>query len=325
MKYLSLNIQFFIAFSFFMTGGNLNADAQSLISDKLEGKCVKILRDVLETQSEWVKVHAAEYLLWAGYPQGVRQTFQNEEKQFGKEPRYRIGIWRVLAQAANNLDDKKVWTDKILQAFLDTNGIDRIHAAETLAKLSISPLQKAPVITARSITSSDKNLALYTRWSVSFYSADSLKAAQRYFFDLLMSGAGDLSERKLVAFVVRNLGGLTVSEWNKLSRKALTQAAGSEAGIYLLSTSFVTAPESCIKSNSFQQIKRKLLKYQNSPDKSDRIEMITALSEKGTKNDLPVLISLLDNENPLGNGADNADVKASAANAILKITKRKYY
>lgn len=308
-----------------MTGSNLNACAQSLISDKLEGKCVKILRDVLETQSEWVKVHAAEYLLWRGYPQGVLQAFRKEEKQLGKEPRYRIGIWRVLAQSAGNLNDKKIWTNKILQAFLDTNGIDRIHAAETLAKLSISPLQEAPDITTRSMESTDKILALYTRWSVSFYSTDSLKAAQKYFFNLLISEAGDLSERKLIAFIVRNLDGLTISDWSRLSRKALAQNNGPQAGIYLLSTSFVTAPESCIKSISFQQIRRELLKYRNSPDKSDRIEMISALSKKGTENDLQILISLLDNENSLGNDADDADVKASAANAILKITKRKYY
>ena len=324
MKYLQLNIQFFLFFSFFITRSNLNLRAQASIPGKLEGKCVKILRNVLETQSEWVKVHAAEYLLWSGYPEGVRQAFQIQEKQFGKEPRYRVGIWRVLAQSANNLNDKKVWTDKILHAFLDTNGVDRIHAAETLAKLSISPLDEAPEITRQSMQSADKSLALYTRWSVSFYSTDSLRAAQKYFFDLLMSGAGDLSEKKLVAFVVRNLGGLTVSEWNRLSKKALAQATGSETGIFLLSTSFVSAPESCLKSNSFHQIRRKLLEYKNSPDKSDRVEMINALSKKGTKDDLTILVSVLNNETQHGSYADDADVKASAANAILKIINRKY-
>ena len=38
-------------------------------SDPLKEKALAELNQTLETQHEFVKVHAAEYLIWLGYPQ----------------------------------------------------------------------------------------------------------------------------------------------------------------------------------------------------------------------------------------------------------------
>lgn len=305
-----------------MPGCKTSTMNSSIISDTLKEQCIQELRGSLRTQSKWVKVHAAEYLLWSGYPEGVQKTFMEEEQHFGTGSPYRIGIWRVLAQATDNAEEKKIWTGKILKAFLDTNGMDRVHAVETLAKLGISPLQEAPKIARHALKSADKSLALYTMWSVSFSSADSLKAAQAAFFNLLMSEVAATSEKRLAAYVIRHMNSLNDLDWRKLSNKALMVSVDSENSLYLLSTAFVTARVDSMQSGTFQRIRENLLKYHDAPNKSDRIEMASALSEKGTKQDLPVLIAMLDNKNSIGIKADDADIAASAAYAILKIGRQ---
>ena len=48
-------------------------------------------------------------------------------------PQYRVGIWRVLAQAASAQEERKQYIEKIHNAYLQ--GPDQLHALETLAKL----------------------------------------------------------------------------------------------------------------------------------------------------------------------------------------------
>ena len=72
------------------------------VTPELRQQAVGIVRDVLEHEHLWVKVHAAEYLLWLDCPGGVKETFTKELELHSDEPQYRIGIWRVLGRAAPN-------------------------------------------------------------------------------------------------------------------------------------------------------------------------------------------------------------------------------
>src|SRR5690606_18340609 len=84
---------------------------------------VEDLKRILHSESQWVKVHAAEFLLWENQAvDEVREVYLQEERLFGDVPKYRIGIWRVLAQAAVDPQDRKHWVDKIVAAYLDTAG-----------------------------------------------------------------------------------------------------------------------------------------------------------------------------------------------------------
>ena len=93
------------------------------------------IRQVLDRESRFVKVHAAEYLLWLGYTQGVKEAFHKELQSHGGEPQYRIGIWRVLARCDTRGPEQSQWTDKICDVLWNPSAPDRVHAAETLAKL----------------------------------------------------------------------------------------------------------------------------------------------------------------------------------------------
>ena len=305
-----------------MTNCNNNSKKSHHISDELKKEAVEALRTNLKTQSEWVKVHAAEFLLWSGYPEGVREIYLEEEKLWGNKSPYRIGIWRILSQVAKNTEEKKFWTDKVMQAFLDTNGADRIHAAETLAKLHISPLTQYPEITTETLNSPVKSLSLYTQWSVAYSSQDSLLNSCKTFFDIATSTNLDATSRVISAYVTRRSCDLTFEKWEILARSALSEPEGSEVRISLLNAAIATVPKDTGAIDLFKQVYGAFLEYKNVAKKGIRTEIAYGLSERGNLGDLPILISFLKNENPLGQESDDADVRSSAAYAILKMGVR---
>src|SRR5690606_4928979 len=111
----------------FVCMGALSCSSQQQYTREIES-CVTDLNHLLQTQQGWIKVHAAEYLLWTGHGDAVKQVFVAEEKQYGNSTPYRIGVWRVLAQAASDSIERNYWIKKIAQAFLDEQGQDRVHA-----------------------------------------------------------------------------------------------------------------------------------------------------------------------------------------------------
>ncbi len=297
-----------------------NKKQESDVLSEQEQNALKTLRNVLATQQEWVKVHAAEYLLWSGNPEGVQKAYLEEEKLFGTKPPYRIGIWRVLAQAATSEADKKVWTDKIKAVFLDSTATDRTHAVETLAKLRISPLADDRSLTEQTLNSPVKALALYTMWSVAFTSPDSLKAAPGKFLDVILK-ATDPSGKSTPAYALRQLKGLSDNEWDLLAKTALAEPVDSPAKIYLLSSAFTTV-NAGRKPENWSTIHSEILKYKTATSKGEISEMCMALAESGTADDLPFLTSLSENLTQLSSEADKADVQAAVAYAILKIDGR---
>jgi hypothetical protein len=306
----------------FMTGCNNHSKKTPVISEALKKESIEVLRTILQTHSEWVKVHAAEFLIGLGYPEGVQEIYLNEEKQYGNKSPYRIGIWRVLSKAATEPQEKEIWTEKIMQAFLDTTGVDRIHAAETLAKLHISPLLVNPEITTKTLYSHVRNLSLYTRWSTAFSSKDSLLNVRKFFLDIAASGTEDAPSRRLAAYVIRHSGDLPPSEWKIFAQSALSEPEESGLKINLLNAAVITAQNDTELSGLYKQVYKAIIKYKNSAEKNIRLEIAAGLAEKGKMEDLSILISFLKNEHPLGKDLDDADVRASAAYAILRMSVR---
>jgi hypothetical protein len=299
-----------------------NNKPASGISPELEKESLTKLRKVLNEESEWVKVHAAEFLLWSGHPDGVREVFLEEEKQFGTKSQYRIGIWRVLAQTETDSVNKKIWTDKILEAFLDTAGTDRIHAVETLAKLKVSPLSADENITRLAMESPVSSLATYAQWSVAYSSQDWRLKTQREFLTRIVGGGEDGAVAKQMAYILRQFGTLPEADWKSLVQVLNNKGEDQAPGVFLFSAAFVTAPEKNKRSAEMENIHDQLLKFSESASKGDRSELSIALSVNGTERDVPVLTGLLRGTNPLPLAADNADVAAAAGYALLKLSQK---
>ena len=324
-----------ISLLWFLSGCNHVSEKKGRVADALREKALQELRTNLKTQSQWEKVHAAEYLLWLGYPQEVQQTFEKERQKFDMLAPYRIGIWRVLAQAAPTPEEKSIWTDKILQAFLDPNGKDRIHAAETLAKLKVSPWEADSVITQNAMEGEDKILSAYTQWASLYSPEETILNNRSNFFQLIHHD--DVRVRRIAAYALRHLDDLHAEEWHQLAEKALSEADTSAAKVYLLSAAVVTAPKDSIPSDTYQTAWEELLQAKDAPDKAERAEMLAAMAAAGSQTELPMLIALLNNENLIGeshtstssnhliDNPENADIPSVVAYSILSIDARKNY
>lgn len=149
---------------FILLGIMLNS--VDLKSQSSESVYVDVLKAILKTEKQWVKVHAAEFLLWTGNNSSlVYQTYLDEEKNFDSMVPYRIGIWRVLYQASNNAEEKKKYLNKILDAY--HTGQDKLHALETLAKLKFSLARVDSQFESTLLATSDlSSLYLYGLWNL---------------------------------------------------------------------------------------------------------------------------------------------------------------
>jgi SSS family solute:Na+ symporter len=287
----------------------------------LKEEAVNTLRKILHEQQEWVKVHAAEFLIWSGYPGDVKEAYLKELERFHKKPQYRIGIWRVLAQLSNG-NEAAQYKAKIVNAFLDTAGRDRIHAIETMAKLKISPLPQYPEVTGAALHSDVKSLSAYTHWAVAYTNEDSAKAAGKYFLGRLLDANGDILQRRVAAYILRNSGELDMTDWNALSDMALTLPDDAEGKVSFLNAALLTAPQEMKTSETYKNIFDSFLAFSNKKDKGIRMDIAAGLAVAGGKEHLPVLADWMRNADPTGIAADDADVQASAAYAILKILER---
>ena len=132
----------------------------------MENTKIEELKNILITQEKWVKVHAAEFLIWEDHEiDFVKKAYLTEEKLFDSVPQYRVGIWRVLFQTAMNKNEKDKYLHKIQAAF--QSGPDSLHALETLAKLKqpislLEPQFANQVLHAKDISSFE----IYGLWNL---------------------------------------------------------------------------------------------------------------------------------------------------------------
>lgn len=303
----------------------------SPVSDELRSKAIETLDEVLANQELWVKVHAAEYKLWAGYPDGVKDIYLREKELFDSLPQYRVGIWRVLAQAS--LDDAEIYRDHIVKAFENREGNDRIHAAETAAKLGYSLAELSPEATAEVLAGERNSLYVYTLWST-LHSENPGRGVEALIELVLDPGLGELPKTQ-AAFSLGNFGRMSDEQWEKLAMVALEEPKESLSRVYLLSAAFVHAPDKFKQEDTFQQMRSSLLALKKSPNKGERMEMALALGKGGDKEDRDILEELLEGKNPIvveGDSMDesladavNADVKATAAYSLLAMDRRQEY
>lgn len=316
-------MRYFVLFLILFNTGCMNKKCK--MPGTITQKSVAGLNTVLHNEQKFIKVHAAEFLLWLNSGNDeVKKVFLKENEQFGNEPKYRIGIWRVLAQASTNETEKKEWIEKVMNVFTDTTAPDRIHAAETLAKLKTSPLSRFPEITTKTLNDSNNILSVYTMWATSYTSKKEEENNKTEFINYLFTSA-DTTIRKISAYVLAKSKNLSVEEWETLADKALQEPAASPLKQTYLNTAFVTFAGG--NTEKHRRIKEELINGYKNFTAEQRIGLCQSLADSGGCEDAAIAISYLDNENSEGlyepNSPLAADVRAYAAYAILKINNRK--
>lgn len=272
------------------------AAATDAVSAEVHARSLAVLHEALAEGKVWVKVHAAESLLWTGHPEGVRELFLNEAKSAG--PFYRIGVWRVLAQAAADPEERKAYTEKIAAVLLDPSAEDRGHAAETLGKLGYT--SHDPEIVRLAQTETGSNLPLM-RWVLA-NSGDAKDEA--YLAELLTSD--NVDTRGCAAYALRFFKQLRPETYAKLAEAASKDPTDSPHRVNMISPWYLHAPES-----ERPAIHARLIEYAERGTKDDKREMCAALGRVPRVDDLGIFERLLDDP--------DLDARAGAAEALLRI------
>jgi SSS family solute:Na+ symporter len=284
--------------------GSVLGSDQSPVAPELRERSIRVMREVLERQERWAKVHAAEYLLSLDYPEGVKEAFDKELESHGREPQYRIGIWRVLARAAANDREQGKWVDKIRAVFLDRAATDRLHAIETLAKLRYKVREEDLKAVELAAGPADSPMAPYARWVLVNSERPGAEARLAELLD-----STDAEIRLGAAYAFRHLRSVSAGVREKLAAGARREPATSIARVFLVGAAAVHAPPGDLPA-----LKARLVEDLASARGDTRVQACQALAQVGGEQDLAVLTPLLDDP--------NADLRATAADAILRIGRR---
>ena len=280
------------------------------VTAELRQEAVGLLQRELDEQQRWVKVHAAEYLLALDYTEGIRATFEKELQSHGDEAEYRVGIWRVLARASMRQEDRDKWIFRILKVFLDTAAPDRLHALETLAKLGykIPQGESAPFTTAAG--ASRGPVAAYANWAlVNAEEKELAKHAEASLAGLLRSD--DSATRGTAAYAIRHLARISPNTQAELAAAADEDGTtDSSHGVFVLG-----AASTHDRQRYLTVWRDRVASYATIGSPGEKYQACEVLASLGDEQDLSLLVSLM--------AGSEADVRAAAANAVLRIDRRK--
>lgn len=273
----------------------------SAVTPELHDRCLAQLHETLEQGEEFVKVHAAESLLWTGHPDTVRALFLKEPQDV---PKYRIGVWRVLAQAASDQEERRTYENKIRAVLLDPNAPDRLHAAETLGKLGVTCREPEVLRLAKEETGPFQAMV---QWVL----ANSGKEADEAALAALLASS-DAYTRGCTAYALRFFKTIRPATCEKLKTATKKEPADSTWRTHLLSSRYLRASEA-----ERPALRDSLLQCLETGDTGQKREACAALGRVPNQDDVPALAKILDDP--------DLDVRAGAAEAILFIERSLAY
>lgn len=264
------------------------------------------IRAVFEGETGWVRIHAAEALIWHGCAAEVYEAYL--PRADSAPPKARIGVWRVLARSAPTPEERETYVARIRAAFLDKNGPDRLHAVETLAKLGAP----APAGALEEAAQGSDAFAVYARWALYNVRGDGDPSGIAELLD-----AQDPAVVRSTAYALRNLPELPADLTEKLWAMVNAQGPPTVADVYLESALAVHDESYPLGAMT------KLLSRLPRPDaaapampltKGEKVEICMAFAEAGRESDAVFFAALVDDP--------EADVRQAAAHALLRIHRR---
>jgi SSS family solute:Na+ symporter len=269
-------------------------------------RAVGVLRRALDEESGWTKVHAAEYLLALDYPDGVQDVFERELARANDAPGYRVGVWKVLALASAQEEERDRWIGKIRDACFD-DGPDRLQAVEALASLHYQVPDEQVEMFSHAAQHEDGPLAAYVNWL--------LAGSGKEFGEVALAGllrSDEPASRAAAAYAIRHLSKLSPSARAKLAGAAVREPAGSSARVFLAGAAAVHAPD------DYRAVWRDELRaYAEYGTPDERREACRALGAVAQLDDRAFRAQLLDDA--------DAEVRIAAARAILRVERRRLH
>lgn len=283
------------------------------------------LRNALHANAFWVRVHAAEFLIALGETGDVEDEFA-KETDFETQRPERIGVWRVRYRLAGSKDDQEAVANRIRAVAHDQSATDRLHAVETLAKLRIQlPEVEVQAIVAATCDAGEHELAFGLWMAVTQEGNEQLQAQQEQLASLLASD-DDLARLRAayalwqVASKSPPLRDAIIDTGVRTTEQKAKESLEELAGAHVLATAWKTAElwevDDDIRRFRDARIQELSTALKRAADESTEVSRVLAdtLAELGTPADGDRLLEYLETDDP--------DLRASAANALLRIEIR---
>lgn len=286
-----------------MSTGCLSRPSPSDASPQRQQLLLMLERE-MNSNSGWVRVHAADALLDHHHAQPVAPSFAPEADTAA--PPYRIGVWRVLARAAATAEQRQAFLDRIRGVMLDPQAPDRVHAAESLAKLGAARPSDKPILVEWLATASEP-ASPYMLWLLALSgSSVGHTNCETRLADLLDSG--DRTVRLRAAFALGRISAISPVSLGRLQRCLELEPEDSPARSYIAAA---LLRHTARDSAGAARIKRILATCVVRGQPAEQLEAATTLGMCGTTADLPALTQLLH--------SPEADARIGAASGSLYI------
>lgn len=276
-----------------------------LVADKVKGQdqhriCfegIAVLQDaVANGETFFVKVHAAEALIYHNHPEGLQLQFEQLQKA---SPDNETGAVRVLARL-NRHDPVQYqnYIDQLLSHLKEPDAGTRLVTLESLGKLGY--YEASPLVAAYADTGT-KGFRAMARWVTANGGS---AAAEDTLADLLLSA--NPADYRYAAYALRFMEKVHVPRTLERLKTCLNRLPHNDAArVYVASCLYVHS------TRAEKQVAKEFLLGNIRGDAGQRYEIAEALGIAGGKSDVPLLLNLQADE--------SMDVRVAASNALLKI------
>jgi HEAT repeat protein len=262
---------------------------------------IDVLKRAFAEEKDFVRIHAAEALVETGEGAFVTASLLPESET--APPIVRVGIWRTLGAAAAS-GRRDPWIAKLRNVMLTPGLPDRIHAAESLAKLGVSLPEDRPAIEELARISS-KAHSCHANWMLAL-AGDA--TAEGRLMELMKSD--DPIARLASGYILGRLPKISDAAREQLIAAAKSERSDSPACGYLLAAAYVSAADDLRAG----ELKTRLMERLKNGTVSERYAAALAIGERGNQADLPLLAPLLE---------QTGDAKIGGAQGSLRILRRR--
>ena len=277
------------------------------------------LKKVAHSDEFWVQVHAIEFLVQLGYSEWVDSSFLEWFSAHDDIPKERIGIWRIGVNAAKNETDRKQYLEKIINAYKNPTGPDRIHAAETLAKLGVS-LRSIDADLVEQDLAKEGILRSFVLWGASL--PQNRDGTPDFNFILRALEEGSQAEKEILSYALVKMNSSFPKQVSQRIEKFLQNPELSRITESRLNLALILWDESQEKKSNLLTSNRDLFTSELKGIRYEYCEAMAIVGNVRVEKELQVVLS---GQEPLKNDAGdvqnnwNLDCQSAAAYALLSI------
>lgn len=267
-------------------------------------KLIATLEHEMLSNTQWLRIHAAEGLLDNGEIGKIPELFR-PEAETATAP-YRIGVWRVLARSTTG-EEHHQYVERIRKVLHDPQATDRISAAESLCKIGATQREDRAVILDW-LKTADDAAAAFPRWFLVLSSNSSERQNDEAALAKLLS-SNDPVARLRAAFALGRLKDLSANSIAKLREQLKVEPADTIARVYFITALLLHTNDAA----EIAELQKQLIPYLDHGKGNEILEIGLATGLRGDANDASMLKSLL--KNP------DADARIGAANGLLQLLR----